>query len=101
MYFRLSSFSFLLGIWVLMKANAAVRLPFKSEKQLTALFAALTPEVGRQIGVRSKVTLETDGQFLVLKVEAEDTVALRAALNAYLRWVNSMVNVLDAVADVS
>jgi tRNA threonylcarbamoyladenosine modification (KEOPS) complex Pcc1 subunit len=80
-----------------MKAKAVVRLPFKSEKQLTALVAALTPEVSRQIGVRSKVTLETDAQFLVLNVEAEDTVALRAALNAYLRWINSTVNVLESV----
>ena len=84
-----------------MKAKAAVRLPIKSEKQLTSLLAALTPEVSRQIGVRSKVKMETDGQFLVLNVEAEDTVALRAALNAYLRWINSMVNVLEAVKDIS
>jgi len=33
----------------------------------------------------------------VLKVEARDTVALRAALNAYLRWINSMVNVLEVL----
>ena len=82
-----------------MKAKAAVRLPFRSEKQQAALLAALTPEVSRQIGVRSKVKLETNGQFLVLNVDAEDTVALRAALNAYLRWINSTVNVLESVDD--
>ena len=80
-----------------MKAKAAVRLPFHSEKQLTALVNALTPEVNRQIGTRSKATLAIDGQFLVLAVEAEDTVALRAALNAYLRWIKSMTNVLETV----
>ena len=84
-----------------MKAKAAVRLPFNSEKQLSALVNALTPEVNRQIGTRSKATLTTDEQFLVLNVEAEDTVALRAALNAYLRWINSAMNVLEAVADES
>ncbi len=81
-----------------MKAKATVRLPFPSEKQLAALVAALTPEVSRQIGVRSNVTVKTDALFLVVDVEAEDTVALRAALNSYLRWINSMINVLDAVA---
>jgi KEOPS complex subunit Pcc1 len=83
------------------KAKATVRLPFQSEKQLTALVNALTPEVNRQIGTRSKTILTTDGLVLVLNVEAEDTVALRAALNAYLRWINSTVNVLETVKRVS
>jgi tRNA threonylcarbamoyladenosine modification (KEOPS) complex Pcc1 subunit len=80
------------------KAKATIRLPMKSEKQLAALITALTPEVQRQIGTRSKVTLSKETQILVLGVEAEDTVALRAALNAYLRWINSTLSVLDAVA---
>jgi tRNA threonylcarbamoyladenosine modification (KEOPS) complex Pcc1 subunit len=33
----------------------------------------------------------------VLTVEASDTVALRAALNAYLRWINSTVTVLETL----
>ena len=80
-----------------MKAKATVRLPFQSEKQLAALVTALTPEVNRQIGTRSKTTLTTDELILVLNVEAEDTVALRAVLNAYLRWVNTTSNVLEAL----
>jgi tRNA threonylcarbamoyladenosine modification (KEOPS) complex Pcc1 subunit len=83
------------------KAEAVVSLPFESDKQLKALMEALTPEVIRQVGVRSKAKVKVDGQNLVLEVEADDTVALRAALNAYLRWVNSMVNVLDAVVNSS
>jgi tRNA threonylcarbamoyladenosine modification (KEOPS) complex Pcc1 subunit len=34
---------------------------------------------------------------LVLNVEARDTVALRAALNAYLRWICSTISVLEAL----
>ncbi len=82
-----------------MKAQATVRLPIKSEKQLAALVSALTPEVERQIGVRSKATLTTKGKVLALDVEAEDTVALRAALNAYLRWINSTVSVLEVASE--
>ncbi len=81
-----------------MKAKAVVRLPLKSEVQLTALVSALSPEVQRQIGVRSKVALSIDGRTLVLLAEAKDTVALRAALNAYLRWIHSTLNVLEVVA---
>ena len=43
--------------------------------------------------------LEKDGSFLVLTVEAEDTIALRATLNAYLRWINSTVNIMRVVED--
>jgi len=84
-----------------MKAKAAVCLPFQSEKQLKAIVNALTPEVNRQIGIRSKVTVKTDAQFLVLTIEADDTVALRAALNAYLRWINSTINVLEKLENTS
>jgi tRNA threonylcarbamoyladenosine modification (KEOPS) complex Pcc1 subunit len=68
-----------------------------SEKQLTTLLDALTPEAEKPVGTRSMVALEKEGNFLVLNVEAKDTVALRAALNAYLRWIDSAVNVLEAV----
>jgi len=80
-----------------LKAKAQVRLPFSSERQLAALVDALKPEVDRQVGVRSKASLAVEGLDLVLCVEAEDTVALRAALNAYLRWINSTLNVLETL----
>ncbi len=81
-----------------MKSKAIVRLPFHSEKQLDAVLKALTPEVKKQVGERSNVSLAAEGLTLILNVEARDTVALRAALNAYLRWINSTINVLDALA---
>jgi KEOPS complex subunit Pcc1 len=80
-----------------LQAKAIVRLPFNSQRQLAAVMNALGPEVKRQVGVRSKATLAVDGLVLILCVEAIDTVALRAALNAYLRWVNSTLRVLDAL----
>jgi KEOPS complex subunit Pcc1 len=80
-----------------MKAKATVRLQFSSEKHLAALMNALMPEASRPATKRSKVMLTRDQQFLVLTVEASDTVALRAALNAYLRWINSTVTILDVL----
>ena len=78
-----------------MKAKATVRLKFSSEKQLNAVVNALTPEVNKPLPGRAKVTLEQQDHFLVLRVEARDTVALRSTLNAYLRWVGSVVNVVE------
>jgi tRNA threonylcarbamoyladenosine modification (KEOPS) complex Pcc1 subunit len=84
-----------------MKAKASVRLRFSSEKQLTTLLDALAPEANRPVTTRAKAVLEREGNFLVLKVEAKDTVALRAALNAYLRWIGSTVKVLEVVEHAS
>lgn len=79
------------------KATAVVRLKFPSERHLGIVFRALEPEAKKLTTMRSRVSLERDSAFLVLKVEARDTVALRAALNAYLRWINSMTNVLEVL----
>ena len=84
-----------------MKAKATVRLRLSSEKQLTTILDALVPEANRPVNVRAKAVLERDGNFAVLKVEAKDTVALRAALNTYLRWIGSTVKVLEAVEHAS
>ena len=78
-----------------MKARAAVRLKFPSEKQLETILRSLEPEVNSPTSARSQASLAKEGSFLILKIEAKDTVALRAALNAYLRWINSMLNVFQ------
>jgi tRNA threonylcarbamoyladenosine modification (KEOPS) complex Pcc1 subunit len=81
-------------------AKAFVRLNFASQKQLFTLLEALTPETKAQVTRRASVKLEKDGLFLVLIVEAKDTIALRATLNAYLRWINSMTNVMQVVENI-
>jgi tRNA threonylcarbamoyladenosine modification (KEOPS) complex Pcc1 subunit len=78
-------------------AKAIVRLKFKKQKQITPLLDALTPEANALITRRANIKLVKDGLYLVLTVEADDTVALRATLNAYLRWINCMVNVISVV----
>ncbi|HUJ85082.1 MAG TPA: KEOPS complex subunit Pcc1 [Candidatus Acidoferrales bacterium] len=81
------------------RAKANIRLKLQSEKQLTTLLQALDPEAKATMARRAVVKLEEDGLSLVLKVEAEDTVALRATLNAYLRWMGTVINVIDAVSE--
>jgi tRNA threonylcarbamoyladenosine modification (KEOPS) complex Pcc1 subunit len=74
-----------------------VRLKFPSKKRLEIVFKALKPEVDKPVTMRSRAKLEKEDNFLILKVEAGDTVALRAALNAYLRWISSVISVLEVV----
>jgi tRNA threonylcarbamoyladenosine modification (KEOPS) complex Pcc1 subunit len=79
------------------RAKASVRLKFKSEKQLRTLLDALMPEANSPVTRRNTVKLGNDGLFLVLTVEAGDTVALRSTLNAYLRWIDSTINVMELI----
>jgi len=46
---------------------------------------ALAPEGGRELP-RARVGLAGDQDHLTITIDAEDTSALRAALNSYLRW---------------
>ena len=78
-------------------ARANVRLKFASEKQLTSLLCALTPETEAPPTRRANIRIEKNGEFLTIEVEAKDTVALRATINAYLRWINSTMNVIEVV----
>lgn len=45
----------------------------------------LSVEGGRDVP-RCRVAVGLEGDQLVLRMEARDTAALRAALNSYLRW---------------
>jgi len=78
-----------------MRAMATVRLKFPSKKQLETVSDALNPEVDRPSTVRAKANLEKHEAFLVLKVECRDTVALRATLNTYLRWISAVCAVFS------
>jgi len=78
-------------------SKVTVKIKFSSEKQIRSLFKAITPETEKPPTTRARVKLEKDGLFVVLLVESDDTIALRATLNSYLRWINSTVTVLEVL----
>jgi tRNA threonylcarbamoyladenosine modification (KEOPS) complex Pcc1 subunit len=80
-------------------AKAEILLKLANQKQVQTLLDALSPEANAPVTRRANIKLQKDGLFLVLAVEAKDTVALRATLNAYLRWINSTINVMQFVED--
>lgn len=77
-----------------MKANALVRLRFPSKRHLEIISEALEPEVRKSLTMRSRAILEKENDVLILKIEATDTVALRATVNAYLRWISTVYDCL-------
>ena len=82
---------------LVIKANVAIRINFYNSKQLATIVASLKPEINSPATHRANVTLQVHDCFLLLIVDAEDATALRAAVNAYLRWINSTVNIVETI----
>jgi tRNA threonylcarbamoyladenosine modification (KEOPS) complex Pcc1 subunit len=79
------------------RAKADIRLKFQTEKQLKTMLDAIAPETRVAVTRRANVKLQQDGLFFVLTVDADDTVALRSTLNAYLRWINSTFSIIGVL----
>ena len=58
---------------------------------------SLAPEVERPTSERSSVTVSAEKGKVIISIEASDVVALRAAINSYLRWVGAILDVVEAV----
>ena len=68
------------------KAQATIRLGFRSDEQLAVTFKALEPETRGPSTSRFQARVERKDNLLVLHLEARDVSALRAAINSYLSW---------------
>ena len=85
-----------------MKATTVITLNFPSEKHLETVLKALKPEVERhQFMRRSKVNVSSKQNSLILNFEAEDTSALRATINSYLRWIMLINDSFQAIKELN
>lgn len=66
--------------------RAVIILP-RGEKPAHVITQSLLPETDRAI-LRTTVNLGEDDRGAFLDICAEDTNALRAAVNSYLRWIS-------------
>jgi tRNA threonylcarbamoyladenosine modification (KEOPS) complex Pcc1 subunit len=84
----------LLRLAAVVWATSRVVVPVPDERSLRVVLQALGPEVRVRVTPRSRVSLaERDGAILLV-VRAKDTVALRASVNSYLRWIGAVLRVL-------
>jgi tRNA threonylcarbamoyladenosine modification (KEOPS) complex Pcc1 subunit len=67
------------------------------ENLVLVLAGSLQPEVESPSSSRSRVSLEPSEGRLELRINASDVTALRAAVNSYLHWVDSILNLLDRI----
>jgi len=83
-----------------MKKNTTIRLELPSERLAKIMLKALLPETKKKVTPRSKVYVKEEGKNLIIQVEADDTSALRAAVNSYLRWVALVKDTYEATISV-
>ncbi|MEM3657218.1 MAG: KEOPS complex subunit Pcc1 [Candidatus Hadarchaeum sp.] len=68
------------------KSSALVRIEFESVREAEVVKQALAPEEELPATSRCQAKVFRRENALFLQVEAEDTAALRAALNSFIRW---------------
>ena len=68
------------------KSSAVIRMEFASAREAEAVRRALAPEEDLPASTRGRATVKRRENVLFLRVDAEDTAALRAALNSFIRW---------------
>ncbi len=83
-----------------MRRTATIHIELPSKKLAETLLTALTPETKKPATSRSRVTLESRDRRLTIRVEADDTSALRSTLNSYLRWVALVRDTYEAAANL-
>lgn len=69
---------------------------FDSEKEADIIYKSLIPEFKNKIP-KTKVEFSLSNKKLFLIINSRDTSSLRAAVNSYLRWINTALNVKKTV----
>ncbi len=83
------------------RATAELYVEFPSKDHARAICEALKPELKTPLTPRSKANVERMGKKVKMSVQAKDIVALRAAVNSYLRFMLSWQSVAKAVDELS
>lgn len=61
------------------------------------IFGAILPEMRETISERYTGKLKRDNGKITFEIDAKDIIAIRAALNAYLRWVKAICEICELV----
>ena len=73
-------------------ALANVKIDFVSKNQLEVVLEALKPEISSSTTIRSNVKMKVENQSIELIFFAQDTSALRASMNSYLRLIGVILD---------
>ena len=69
---------------------------FDSIHDVKIISDSIYPEIKHKIP-KTEVKLSVSGKKLFLEIKAKDISSLRAAINSYLRWINTALNVKETI----
>ena len=72
--------------------KASFTFNFDSESDAKLILNAIYPEIKHKIP-KTELEISNEKNILFLKIVAKDTSSLRAAVNSYLRWMITAINV--------
>ena len=82
------------------RGKAEMCIPLPSKRKAQSVYVALCPETRVTFGPRSSVSIKLHGKSLFVTLLAEDTTALRAIINSYLRWIASCLDTVNAISKI-
>jgi len=69
---------------------------FDTSKEANIVANSINPEIKNKIP-KTKVDTNLSGKTFSITIEAKDLSSLRAAINSYLRWINTALTVKKTV----
>ncbi|TMI53005.1 hypothetical protein E6H13_05380 [Candidatus Bathyarchaeota archaeon] len=80
------------------ESEILLSIDFPSPKIARTIFSSVVPETQQAPGYRSFTELEANGRALIMRIQAQDLVALRAASNSFLRFIAASFRAIEVVA---
>ena len=80
-----------------LKTQAEIIITLSSLEEAEAVYQSLKPETKPLHANRSEAKIEPRNKTLLINLEAKDTIALRAALNSYLRWIMQLAEIHSVI----
>ena len=69
---------------------------FDTAEEASIIERSLSPEIEHKVP-KTEIKIKTENKTIFLEIESNDTSSLRAAVNSYLRWINTAMNVKKIV----
>jgi tRNA threonylcarbamoyladenosine modification (KEOPS) complex Pcc1 subunit len=72
-----------------------VNIPFRNENIALIVYQSILPEATNRKSVRGQVKAEIRSNKIILTFYSRKTTIIRALWNSYIRWILSIVKVLE------
>ncbi len=79
-------------------AELSVSIEFPSARIANIILHSILPETRTESHFRSKTSAARHGNVLVIRIEASDLGALRAASNSFLKFISAAMRAIEAVS---